>query len=100
MTTWDTIRADIGTYGEPVIRALELIQSLTGLGGVTAAESLAAVHAVMQTLEQGVGKLDAATILADLDKLAPSLAADDAAAIDANAAQLAKYPPPSTEPAP
>lgn len=99
MSTFDTIRADMATYGEPVIRALELIQSLTGLGGVAAAEGLAAVHAVMTTLEQGVaGKLDAASILAELDKVHPALAADDKAALDANAAQLAKYPPSAPEP--
>lgn len=98
MSTFDTIRSDIGKYGEPVVRALELIQSLTGLGGVAAAEGLAAVHAVMQTLEQGVAdQLDAAAILAELDKLAPGEAADDLAA---QAAILAKYPPPSTEPGP
>lgn len=96
MTTWDTVRGDLATYGEPIVRALELIQSLTGLGGAAAAESLAAVHAVMQTLEQGVAdKLDAAGILAELDKLAPGEAADDLAA---QAAILAKYPPPSSEP--
>ena len=95
MSTFDTIRADLGKYGEPVIRALELIQSFTGLGGVAAAEGLSAVHAVMHTLEQGVSdQLSAAAILASLDELAPGEAADDAAA---QAAIAAKFPPTSSD---
>ena len=95
MSTFDTIRADLGKYGEPIIRALELIQSFTGLGGVAAAEGLAAVHAVMHTLEQGVSdQLSAAAILASLDELAPGEAADDAAA---QAAIAAKFPPTTTD---
>lgn len=90
----DTLKADFAKYADPIIRALELVQSLTGAGGPAAAEALAAAGAVIHTLEAGVAaQLSAEDILAELDKLAPGEAADDAAA---EAAIAAKFPPAST----
>lgn len=90
----DTIKADLAKYADPVIRALELVQSLTGVGGPPAAEALVAIAAVLHTLEAGAAaNLRSADILAELDKVAPGEAADDAAA---EAALDAKFPPAST----
>jgi MoxR-like ATPase len=90
----DTLKADLAKYADPVIRALELVQTLTGVGGPPAAEALVAIAAVLHTLEAGAASdLSAQNILAELDKLAPSEAADDA---DAEAAIAAKFPPTST----
>ncbi len=88
-----TIKAEVAKYADPIILALEMIQSMTGIGGTRTKEALVAIDAVLKTLEQGVAaQLSAADILAELNKLAPSEAADDAAAAAANAAELAKYP--------
>lgn len=96
MPALDMIKADLAKYADPVIRALQLLQSLTGTGGAGAAAVLAAAAAVIKTLEDGIaGQLTAEQILAELDKLAPGEAADDAAAAAANAAELDKYPPPN-----
>jgi len=93
MSLANTIKADLAKYAEPVLRALELVQSLTGVGGAGAATALQTVDAILRTLEAGVSsQLSAADIIAELDKLAPGEAADDAAAAAANAAELAKYP--------
>ncbi len=84
MSIGTTVKIDLAKYGDPVLRALELIQSLTGLGGPAAAEALQVAGAVLHTLETGVAaNLTADDILADLDKLAPGEAADDVAAQDA-----------------
>lgn len=96
MPALDTIKADLAEYAEPVIRALQLVQSLTGVGGSGAAAALAAAGAIIKTLEDGIaGQLSAADILAELDKLAPGEAADDAAAAAANQAEMDKYPLPN-----
>lgn len=93
MSISQTLKNDLTTYADPVLRALELVQSLTGIGGPGAATALQVAGAVLHTLETGVAaQLSAADILAELDKLAPAEAADDKAAADANAAELAKYP--------
>lgn len=90
MSLSETIKTDLAKYADPVIRALELVQSLTGVGGAPAAEALQAIAAILHTLEAGVAaQLSAADILADLDKLAPGEAADDTAA---QAAIEAKWP--------
>jgi hypothetical protein len=93
MSALKTIRTDIAKYADPVMRVLELVQSLTGVGGPKTAAALEVVAAAMKTLEQGVvDKLTPAMILANLDALTAGEAADDAAAAAANAAELAKYP--------
>lgn len=93
MSLSDTLKTDLAKYADPVIRALELVQSLTGVGGADAAAALQVSAAVIKTLEQGVAaQLSAAEILAQMDSLTTGEAADDKAAADANAAELAKYP--------
>lgn len=93
MSALDTIKADLAKYADPVIRALELVQSLTGIGGATVATAIETIGAVMHTLERGVvDNLTPEMILANLDALATSEAADDAAAAAANAAEMAKFP--------
>lgn len=93
MSLADTLRADLTKYVDPVVRVLEIAQSLTGIGGAGAATALKTIEAMIKTLETGVAsQLTAKDILAELDKLAPGVAANDAAAVAANAAELAKYP--------
>lgn len=93
MSLSDTLKADLAKYAEPVLRALELVQALTDIGGPGAATALQVSHAVLNTLEAGVSaQLSPADILAELDKLAPGEAADDAAAAAVNQAELDKYP--------
>lgn len=97
MSLRDTIKSDFVKYADPILRAIELVQSITGIGGTTAETSLKAIDAIMHTLEQGVAdQLAPEQILAGLDALQAGEAADDAAAAAANAAELAKYPPTST----
>jgi hypothetical protein len=94
MSLSDTLKSDLAKYADPILRALELVQSLTGIGGAGAATALQVAAAVIKTLETGVAaQLSAADILAELDKLAPGEAADDAAAAAANQAELDKYSP-------
>lgn len=97
MSLAETIRADLVKYADPVMRALQLVQSLSGIGGPGAATALQTIAAVLHTLEQGFAdKLDPAAILANLDTLSVGEAANDAAAAAANQAELDKYPPQST----
>lgn len=92
MSLADTLKNDLTKYADPVLRAFELVQALTGTGGPGAATALQVAGAVLHTLEAGVAaQLSAADILAELDKLAPAEAADDAAAAAANQAELDKY---------
>lgn len=93
MSISDTLKTDLAKYADPVLRALELVQSLTGIGGAGAATALQVAGAVLKTLETGVAsQLSASDILAELDRLAPGEAADDAAAKAANQAELDRYP--------
>lgn len=77
-------------YTEPVVHALQVIQSLTHLGGADAAAALAAIDKVISTTVTGVSLgHDPSAIIAELDKLRVGVSANDAAA---DAALAAKFP--------
>jgi hypothetical protein len=76
----NTIIADVEKYGPQAAAGLALIAAIIGVGGEPAAV-IAGVEAVLKTLSAGTSaNADPAAIAADLAKLAPGLAADDAAA--------------------
>lgn len=80
MSTLDTVKKDVTTYGLPAIEAIDLALTLIGVGGPEA-EVLKVVEAVLKTFAAGATTgTDAASILAELDKLWPGVADDDQAA--------------------
>lgn len=79
-------------YVEPAITTLEVIQKITGTGGLPAEEALVAINAAIKVFVDGVANdVTPASILADLATLTKGEAADDAAA---DAAVKAKFPAP------
>jgi hypothetical protein len=77
-------------YTEPVVHALQAIQSITHLGGDNAAAALAAIDKIISTTITGVSLgHDPKDIIAALDKLSASIKTNDAAA---DAALAAKFP--------
>jgi hypothetical protein len=53
MSTLDTIKVDVAKYGEPLLAALILVQSLTKIGGAQAEAALKAIDATIKTLVDG-----------------------------------------------
>lgn len=77
MKPLDIVRNSL-KYADPIIHALQIIQSMTGLGGGDAA-TLRVVDAVVHTLNDGIGKgLDPRKIVEELDRLVAGIAANDA----------------------
>ena len=96
MSLVDTIENDAEkalAYAAPLITALEVIQSMTGIGGAVTAEALqaaqAAVNKIAGTALGGLAaNVDPTIILADLAKLQASVTTDDA---NADAALAARF---------
>jgi hypothetical protein len=67
--------------GETLVEALQAIEKITHVGGDKADAALAAIKAVLQTLDQGFkGQATPHEVLARIDALHASLTANDAAA--------------------
>lgn len=76
----DILKKGIG-YAEPVIHAFQLVQSLTGVGGTEAATALKAIDAIVNAVNDGITNgANPKDIIAELDKLAAGVTANDAKA--------------------
>ena len=73
---------------EPALSLALLAQQLTGVGGPGASTAIQVLDAAVKALEAGAaGKLSTADVLARIDQLASTLAANDKAADDADRAR-------------
>lgn len=80
MSALDVVKKTL-KYAGPVVHALQVIQTITGLGGSDAKAALKAIDAVVKTTIDGIAKgVDPDQIVKDLDKLTTGIGANDAKA--------------------